>query len=67
MGRLSLSIAGRHNVGNATVAAAIATHCGHFVAPGDSGGYREFSQGQTSRSQLLGQLVLPGKFDTAPR
>jgi len=28
MGRLSLGLAGRHNVGNATVAAAIATHCG---------------------------------------
>src|ERR1035437_1093011 len=63
MGRLTLSIAGRHNVGNATVAAAIATHCGvsweRIEAAIESFG------GADRRSQLLGQLPLPNRADEA--
>ncbi len=58
MGRLSLSIAGRHNVGNATVAAAIATHCG---VPWDKiAAAVESFRGADRRSQLLGTLPVPG-------
>ncbi len=59
MGRLTLSIAGRHNVGNATVAAAIATHCG--VAWEQIQIAIESFRGADRRSQLLAQLPLPGK------
>jgi UDP-N-acetylmuramate--alanine ligase len=59
MGRLALSIAGRHNVGNATVAAAIATHCG--VAWEDIQAAIESFRGADRRSQLLGILPLPGR------
>jgi UDP-N-acetylmuramate--alanine ligase len=54
MGRLTLSIAGRHNVGNAIVAAAIATHCGvpwELIAKGI-----ESFVGVDRRSQLLGDF-----------
>jgi len=52
MGRLSLSIAGRHNVGNATVAAAIATHCG---VPWDQIAIAiESFKGADRRSQVIG-------------
>ena len=54
MGRLSLSIAGRHNVGNATVAAAIATHCG--IAWSDIQKAIESFRGADRRSQFLGQF-----------
>jgi UDP-N-acetylmuramate--alanine ligase len=57
MGRLVLSIAGRHNVGNATVAAAIATHCG---VPWDKiQSAIEAFGGADRRSQLLGELPHP--------
>ena len=58
MGRLSLSLAGRHNVGNATVAAAIATHCG---VPWDKivSGIESF-RGADRRSQLIGTLPVEG-------
>jgi UDP-N-acetylmuramate--alanine ligase len=59
MGRLALSIAGRHNVGNATVAAAIATHSG--VAWDQIQAAVESFRGADRRSQLIGQLPLPGK------
>ncbi len=54
MGRLSLGIAGRHNVGNATVAAAIATHCG---VPWDAieAAIASF-RGADRRSQLIGEI-----------
>jgi UDP-N-acetylmuramate--alanine ligase len=59
MGRLTLSIAGRHNVGNATVAAAIATHCG---VPWDQiQAAVESFRGADRRSQLLAQLPVPGR------
>ena len=45
MGRLVLSIAGRHNVGNATVAAAICTHCG-VPWDQDSGRHRNLPGGR---------------------
>jgi len=61
MGRLTLSIAGRHNVGNATVAAAIATHCGLQWEQIQSG--IESFRGADRRSQMMGQLPLPGKAD----
>ena len=54
MGRLTLSIAGRHNVGNATVAAAIATHCG--VAWEKIQAAIENFGGADRRSQLLLQV-----------
>jgi UDP-N-acetylmuramate--alanine ligase len=54
MGRLTLSIAGRHNVGNATVAAAIATHCG--VSWDQIAAAIESFRGADRRSQLLGVL-----------
>ena len=57
MGRLVLSIAGRHNVGNATVAAAIATHCG--VSWDQIQSAIESFGGADRRSQLLGQLPHP--------
>jgi UDP-N-acetylmuramate--alanine ligase len=54
MGRLSLGIAGRHNVGNATVAAAVATHCG---VPWDEIEKAIASfRGADRRSQLLGDV-----------
>ena len=57
MGRLVLTIAGRHNVGNATVAAAIATHCG---VPWDQiQNAVETFRGADRRSQLLGQFSHP--------
>jgi UDP-N-acetylmuramate--alanine ligase len=58
MGRLVLSIAGRHNVGNATVAAGIATHCG--VSWDQIQLAIESFRGADRRSQLLGQFPLPG-------
>jgi UDP-N-acetylmuramate--alanine ligase len=57
MGRLILSIAGRHNVGNATVAAAIATHCG--VSWDQIQNAVETFRGADRRSQLLAQLPHP--------
>lgn len=51
MGRLSLGIAGRHNVGNALVAAAIATHCG--VAWEKIAEAVDNFKGADRRSQLL--------------
>ncbi|HEY4329311.1 MAG TPA: UDP-N-acetylmuramate--L-alanine ligase, partial [Phycisphaerae bacterium] len=57
MGRLVLSIAGRHNVGNATVAAAIATHCG--VSWEQIQQSVETFRGADRRSQLLGQFPHP--------
>ena len=59
MGRLTLSIAGRHNIGNATVAAAIATHAG---VPWDkiAAGVESFG-GADRRSQLIGTLPMPGE------
>jgi len=64
MGRLTLSIAGRHNVGNATVAAAIATHCG---VPWEQIQLAvESFRGADRRSQLLAQLPLPGNADGTP-
>ncbi len=57
MGRLVLSLAGRHNVGNATVAAAIATHCG--VAWEQIQTAIESFRGADRRSQLLGQFSHP--------
>jgi UDP-N-acetylmuramate--alanine ligase len=63
MGRLSLSIAGRHNVGNATVAAAIATHCG--VSWEQIQKAVESFRGADRRSQVMGQMPLPGKGDQA--
>ncbi|MCL2649191.1 MAG: UDP-N-acetylmuramate--L-alanine ligase, partial [Phycisphaerales bacterium] len=56
MGRLTLSIAGRHNVGNATVAAAIATHCG--VPWEKIQTAIESFAGADRRSQLLLQIPL---------
>ncbi len=58
MGRLTLSIAGRHNVGNATVAAAIATHCG--VSWEQIQAAIENFRGADRRSQMMGKLPLPG-------
>ena len=59
MGRLTLSIAGRHNVGNATVAAAIATHCG---IPWDQiQSAIDSFRGADRRSQMMGQLPLPNR------
>jgi UDP-N-acetylmuramate--alanine ligase len=64
MGRLVLSIAGRHNVGNATVAAAIATHCG---VPWDQiQSAVETFRGADRRSQLLGQFPHPELPGEAP-
>jgi UDP-N-acetylmuramate--alanine ligase len=64
MGRLVLSIAGRHNVGNATVAAAIATHCG---VPWDHIQQAiETFRGADRRSQLLGQFALEQYGDKTP-
>lgn len=58
MGRLTLSVAGRHNVGNATVAAAIATHCS---VPWDQiQAAIESFRGADRRSQLLGQVPVEG-------
>jgi UDP-N-acetylmuramate--alanine ligase len=57
MGRLVLGLPGRHNVGNATVAAAIATHCG--VAWEDIAAAVETFRGADRRSQLLGRFTLP--------
>jgi UDP-N-acetylmuramate--alanine ligase len=58
MGRLALSIAGRHNIGNATVAAAIATHAG---VPWDKiSAAIETFVGADRRSQLLGVLPVEG-------
>jgi UDP-N-acetylmuramate--alanine ligase len=57
MGRLILSIAGRHNVGNATVAAAIATHCG--ISWDQIQAAIETFRGADRRSQLLGQFPHP--------
>lgn len=57
MGRLVLSIAGRHNVGNATVAAAIATHCG--VPWEQIQAAVETFRGADRRSQMLGQFPHP--------
>jgi UDP-N-acetylmuramate--alanine ligase len=51
MGRLALAIAGRHNVGNALVAAALATHCG--VAWDKIAAAVESFHGADRRSQLL--------------
>ena len=51
MGRLALAIAGRHNVGNALVAAAVATHCNvpwELIASGI-----ESFRGADRRSQVL--------------
>ncbi len=63
MGRLTLSIAGRHNVGNATVAAAIATHCG---VPWDQIQVAiESFRGADRRSQVMGVLPLAG-HETEP-
>jgi UDP-N-acetylmuramate--alanine ligase len=63
MGRLVLSIAGRHNVGNATVAAAIATHSG--VSWEQIQTAVESFRGADRRSQLMGQLPLPSRPDAA--
>jgi UDP-N-acetylmuramate--alanine ligase len=63
MGRLTLSIAGRHNVGNATVAAAIATHCG--VSWDQIQKAVESFRGADRRSQIMGQMPLPGKANQA--
>lgn len=54
MGRLTLGIAGRHNVGNALVAAAIATHCG---VPWEQieAGIATF-RGADRRSQIIGEV-----------
>jgi len=57
MGRLVLALPGRHNVGNATVAAAIATHCG--VAWDQIQSAIETFRGADRRSQLLGQFPHP--------
>ncbi len=56
-GRLVLGLAGRHNVGNALVAAAIATHCD---VPWEQiqAGIESF-RGADRRSQLLGQFPHP--------
>lgn len=51
MGRLTLTIAGRHNVGNALVAAAVATHCG--VEWDRIAAAVESFRGADRRSQLL--------------
>jgi UDP-N-acetylmuramate--alanine ligase len=64
MGRLTLSIAGRHNVGNATVAAAIATHCG--VPWEQIQAAVESFKGADRRSQLLAQMPLPSQPTAAP-
>ena len=64
MGRLTLSIAGRHNVGNATVAAAIATHCG--VPWKQIQSAIESFAGADRRSQLLAQMPLPAYPEGAP-
>jgi UDP-N-acetylmuramate--alanine ligase len=64
LGRLTLSIAGRHNVGNATVAAAIATHCG--VPWNQIAAAIESFRGADRRSQLLWQGPLPGNPDALP-
>ncbi len=53
MGRLCLTIAGRHNVGNALVAAAIASNCG--VSWDELAGAIESFRGADRRSQLIGQ------------
>lgn len=53
MGRLCLTIAGRHNVGNALVAAAIASNCG--VSWDELSGAIESFRGADRRSQLIGQ------------
>jgi UDP-N-acetylmuramate--alanine ligase len=63
MGRLTLSIAGRHNVGNATVAAAIATHCGVSWEQIQAG--IESFRGADRRSQLLSQQPLPNRAEEA--
>ena len=57
LGRLVLTIAGRHNVGNATVADAIAMHCG--VPWRDIQAAVETFRGADRRSQLLGQFAHP--------
>jgi UDP-N-acetylmuramate--alanine ligase len=57
MGRLVLGLPGRHNVGNATVAAAIATHCGLTWEQIQSA--IETFRGADRRSQLLGQFPHP--------
>jgi len=57
MGRLALSLPGRHNVGNATVAAAIATHSG--VPWEQIQAAIETFRGADRRSQLLGQFPHP--------
>ncbi len=64
LGRLALSIAGRHNVGNATVAAAIATHCG--VPWEQVAAAVESFRGADRRSQVLGVLPLPAREAEAP-
>jgi UDP-N-acetylmuramate--alanine ligase len=65
MGRLALSIAGRHNVGNATVAAAIATHCG---VPWEAiAAAIESFRGADRRSQLLGTFPWRGNSDAGTR
>jgi len=63
MGRLTLSIPGRHNVGNALVAAAIATHCGVSWEKIEAA-IKNFG-GADRRSQVLGRLPLPGRGDEA--
>jgi UDP-N-acetylmuramate--alanine ligase len=57
MGRLVLGLPGRHNVGNAVVAAAIATHCG--VAWDQIAAAVETFRGADRRSQLVGQFPHP--------
>jgi UDP-N-acetylmuramate--alanine ligase len=57
MGRLALSLPGRHNVGNAIVAAAIATHAGLTWEQIQKG--IEAFRGADRRSQLLGQFPHP--------
>jgi len=54
MGRLALSIAGRHNIGNALVAAAIATHCG--LTWGQIESAIASFRGADRRSQLLATI-----------
>ena len=57
MGRLVLGLPGRHNVGTATVAAAIATHCGLTWEQIQSA--VETFRGADRRSQRLGQFPHP--------
>ncbi len=59
MGRLALGIAGRHNVGNALVAAAVATHCG--VSWNDIQAAIESFHGADRRSQVMGVMPILGK------